>query len=404
MGSRLYGFAMSYFILKLTGSAFAFGVSLALTTIPMVLISPFAGVLSDRFNKKRTLIYSDLTSGAVMLLFLISVSIWPIKVAYIYLSVFLLAILETVIDINISASIPLLVDRDMLKRANSMDQSITSLCKILGSVLGGAVYLFVDIRFFILLNGISFILSALLECFLSFRKEEGPEEADLPISVLKSLEEGWSHIKSIRFLFLLSIFVIIFNFSYHMGFTVCFPYVATNILKLSSWQFGIASGALSMSALATALCFSIIPGKKAGNEAKYPTGAIYGLAATLFFLGIVASPMLNGLGKNLSFLFLISISLVIGVFIVMINVPTTVLIQELADPKYLGRVMGLINCFACMAVPIAMLTSGYLIDKIPAYFLTSSGSLLLVLAGLKLSSLQGAFKKKNVIMTMQNEQ
>ena len=402
LGSKLYGFAMSYYILKLTGSGLAFGLSVAFTALPSAAMAPFAGVIADRFNKKKILINADIASGVIMLVFFTYTHLVPIKVPYIYLSIFLLAVLGSLYETNLSASIPALVGQNLLKKANSLDQSVSSLCNILSPVLGGVIFAMVDIRLFILINGISFWFSAICQSFLKFKHQEDSGKKDSAVPVINALLEGWNYIRSIRFLNLLFVFAIISNFTYHVGFTVCFPYIATSIIGLNSWQFGIARGALSIGSLVTAMIVSLKSGKAEEGEAKYPVVAICGLAITLLFLGAAGLPVLDVPENNLPFLMLFAISFTVGIFIVLVNIPITILIQRVSEEQYLGRVMGLINCSANLAIPAAMLIAGYLVDTIPAFILPIAGGLLLLLAGLRLSSVQSAAGNKNAVEMMED--
>ena len=52
-GSAIYAFAIGLYVLKITGSSLSFATTLAFGVIPVILLSPFAGVIVDRFNRKK---------------------------------------------------------------------------------------------------------------------------------------------------------------------------------------------------------------------------------------------------------------------------------------------------------------------------------------------------------------
>lgn len=74
-GTRIYNFAISYYILQTTGSALAFSISMAVGTIPRILISPFAGAIVDELDRKKIVIFMDLGRCiTLMALYFITIS------------------------------------------------------------------------------------------------------------------------------------------------------------------------------------------------------------------------------------------------------------------------------------------------------------------------------------------
>ena len=72
-GSSIQRFALSLYLLDLTGSASLFASILAISMIPIVLISPIAGILADRGDKKKLMFFLDVASGILLLGYLIIV-------------------------------------------------------------------------------------------------------------------------------------------------------------------------------------------------------------------------------------------------------------------------------------------------------------------------------------------
>ncbi|MHB8129637.1 MAG: MFS transporter, partial [Mobilitalea sp.] len=116
LGTYLYSFALSLYILKVTGSGTSFAFSILIGTLPRILLSPVAGSLTDRINKKKMIVVLDFLSGAVVLTLLVSCILYGIKVPFIYLSTFILAVISTFFNTCFSAAIPRLVsDRKLIK-------------------------------------------------------------------------------------------------------------------------------------------------------------------------------------------------------------------------------------------------------------------------------------------------
>src|SRR6056297_1989239 len=68
MGSGIQQVAIPLFILDLTGSGTAMGTFVLITNLPRLIFGPFAGVLGDRFDRKKIMVYMDFARGAIILL------------------------------------------------------------------------------------------------------------------------------------------------------------------------------------------------------------------------------------------------------------------------------------------------------------------------------------------------
>jgi len=66
-GSLLFSFSLSFYILTVTGSGLSFTISLAIQFLPEIIISPFAGIFIDNFNKKIILILTDFLNALVVI-------------------------------------------------------------------------------------------------------------------------------------------------------------------------------------------------------------------------------------------------------------------------------------------------------------------------------------------------
>ena len=168
LGSKLYGFAMSFYVLKLTGSAQSFAISLLLTTLPSIILSPFVGVIVDRFKKKSIVVLADFVSGALMLGFYIGTRTSELSLPMIYFATFALSVMAVFLGTAFRASYPNIVSKGHLTKLNAYTQGLDSMLSIVAPILGGVVYGLLDAKMFMLINGISFLLSSFSELFINF--------------------------------------------------------------------------------------------------------------------------------------------------------------------------------------------------------------------------------------------
>ncbi len=157
-GSSIYGFAMSLYILKVTGSAQSFATMLIVTTLPRVILSPFVGNLADRVSKKAMVVGSDFLSGMAMFVLYLSIIRSELLIYQIYIAGIVLSVLYTFLGTAFSSSAATIVQKENVLKMNSWNQTASSIIQVLAPMIGGAVFALVDIRLFILVNSISFFL------------------------------------------------------------------------------------------------------------------------------------------------------------------------------------------------------------------------------------------------------
>ncbi|MBL2323067.1 MFS transporter, partial [Klebsiella pneumoniae] len=86
-----------------------------------------------------------------------------------YTTTFLMTVFTTFFGIGLEAAKPNIVSKERLMSLNSISKIIDSISLILGPMLGGIVFAVFDMKTFIIINGISFILSAISILFINFK-------------------------------------------------------------------------------------------------------------------------------------------------------------------------------------------------------------------------------------------
>jgi MFS family permease len=379
-GTHIYNFAISLYVLKTTGSGTSFALAMFFGMIPRVVFSPFVGVISDKINRKKMVVIMDFLSGIVIISLFILATIDSLKIPYIYAASFLLSTCNTFFDIPFMASIPNIVDDKNLMRLNSLNQSITSISAIGGPFLGGIIYAFVNIKLFLIMNGVSFIVSGITEIFIDFNlnKSEGNENSDLnkESNFITQFIEGFRFLKSQTSIFILFLFCIFLNFLVSLGMHVPYPYIINEVIKLDSKQFGVLEAVVPAGMLLASLVFAVLPeGKK---KYKKIIVGISVISLCMIFIGIPVIPKLMIYSKLKYIIYYIFILFIIGVSIVTINIPVEVTMQRLVPDELRGRVWGLIGTMTGASIPLAMILSGILVDCIPVYLIPICTGILLI--------------------------
>ncbi len=381
LGNYIYSFAMGLYVLRVTGSAMGFAVTLIFGTLPRVILAPVAGALADRLDRKKMVVGMDLVSGLVMLLLYGISSAYGLQVSFIYGAAALLAMANTFLNVALDAAIPNLVTDRHLVRINSFNQSVVSLTQVAAPFIGGLIFGIIDIRLFVLINGIAFILSAISEIFIDFQLTAPPaaESVDKP-KLLAEMLAGYAFLRQDNLLFTLGLFFVFLNFCVGLG-GVSLPYIINNVVGMDATLFGILNGLLPAGILLGSLLISALP----EFRRRYPVilVSLLVMALALAISGLPAVPRLLAFGETPIFIFYFILLLFIGFSNPFINIPVFVLMQRQVPDNFRGRFFGLIQTM-CMAItPVAYLLAGSFLEKLPAWSVPlGAGLSMLAVVGL----------------------
>lgn len=367
-GTRIYNFAIAYYLLKTTGSAVAFSISLAIGTIPRIFISPFAGAIVDAVERKKVTVFMDLGRFLVLLLLYAAAAASGMKVMYIYITILFLSTMDIFFDIALGSSIPNIVHKRNIIKVNSIKQTMSSIGSILSPSLGGIIIAFMDIKYFILINGISFLISGISQYFVDYKLEasdmSAARERLTPKLILKNTAESFLYIKAQAFIIIITAYSMVGNFLIYLGFVIPMPYIVLKCLNMNSAQYGIIQGAISIGAIITSFFMTIFPSPK--KKYKLFTCASLIFCIPFIMLGIAA---IMPMSKNVIFYYMVMVSFLYGMGTVMINIPTSAVQQEKIDNSMLGRVLGFQGTFGGIITPVSMLLAGNLSGKLQPYVL-----------------------------------
>lgn len=381
-GTFIYSFAIGLYVLKLTGSGLSFATTLAFSTLPMVIINPIAGVLADRLNRKALVVLMDLFNGALLIgLYFIS-TLYGLSLIMIYISTFIMTSFMTVLDISFEASKPNIVSDNNLMSVNSISKIIDSLSTILGPMIGGMLFAVVDIKLFIIVNGISFLASGISEMFIDFKLNYRKEldEDNKEINFIKDVKHGFEYMMGKHEIVNMFLILISLNFSIGLAITVPLPVIINNVLKLGPKYLGIIQGSFPIG-----LIIGSIFVKKISKCLSYKKLLIlmnFILVISIIFIGLPILPFKFITNRTALLIYYSLIMWITGIAIALIDIPLLSILQKNIDDEYRGRVLSLCLSVVKIISPIVFILSGFLIKFIPIYLLQLSASLVLFISNI----------------------
>ena len=351
LGNWVNSIALYALILQLTGSGMAMAAAMMAKLLPMVIISPFAGVVIDRMDRRTVLIASDILRCFTVLGFLIVESREDLWLVY-ALTLFEVA-LTGFFEPARSAILPSIVKKNHLVTANAISGATWSIMLTLGAALGGFVVSLFGVKVAFILDALTYLLSAWFIIKISYpnTKSEEPIKKNNS-SGIKGLLEGGRYL--ISHPIVLALALLKSGMAIKGGIMTLIPLFA-NRLWSDPAAVSVAVGIMFSSRGIGSAIGPILIRKWLGESPKILQGSI--LAA--FFLGSLAL-LAFSVSKNL---WLTSLCIGLsGMFGSIVWVFSTALIHLEADRQFLGRIFGIEMALLTLIMGISNGVVGVAID------------------------------------------
>jgi len=374
-GSGLFAFVAGLIVLKETGSGLQFSLVLLAGMLPRVLFSPVAGAFADRFDRKKIIVSMEIASSVLLFLTMMLSTLFTFHYYHFMIVSGLLTLFSTFLSVTLTSSIPSLFEQDDLQKANSLMQSVGSVSGISSPLVAGFLYALMPFHFFVILPATLFLLAAFLDSRLLFLERAVEKKEDT--SMVSEIKEGFQYLLNQRTLWTLTQLALVLNF-FFIALEVLFPIIALERLDLSSVQFGFIESIFAVGVLMALILFSTPLVND--NRPRATTRMSTSQSATPFT--VAALPLTVPFPSDLWIVvFYVTLFLTFGFIILRVNIPIQIYMQTETDPRYLGRVMGVIESMALGIAPLGTVLFGFLSDYVPLQwlFLFSSVSMLVAI-------------------------
>ena len=366
-GDSIDGIAIAWLMYEITHSAALMALILGLNYLPTILLQPFTGAMVEHLSKKRVMVLFDIARGLVVAATAVVYVTGHLTPAILTGMMLLISSLEAFRSPAGSAIVPLLLKPELYKVGSALNQTASRVTELIGLALAGGVVALFGCQGALLIDGVTFFLSALIIGFIRV-KEELPEEKLSLKSTAKSFLEGLSLLRTCRVLVVLLFIGALMNFLFVPLNAYAAPFIA-DYLK---------GGAETLSLLNIVLVLSLGLGsfvapkikKISGKKQLILFGIIEGVSLCAFALGGYLAP------KLLQYSVVLFSCLLMGFGAGIINVVYNAAFLRLIPQDFMARLSGIstalivcsmpIGSFICsalaavMPVPVAILASGVL--------------------------------------------
>jgi len=351
MATNMTQFALTIWVFELTGSVTALGLVQVFFITPFLLISPIAGVMVDRYNRKLMMMVSDLTAGLATVAILVLQAMGMLEVWHLYVAAIFQGLGNTFQWPAYSAAISTMLDKKQYGRANGMMSLIEAGPGVVAPLLAGALLPIVKFTGILLIDVATFILAVILLLLVYIPQPQRTQEGEQAQgNVWKEALYGFQYIFARPGLVgLLTIFLVGNLFS-GIQLTLLPPMILSRTGN-DSIILGSVQSAGALGAVIGGVLMSIWGGFK-----RRVHGVLLGwvlASLPLIFLGI---------GTDLSVW--IPAMLMGTLFFPLINSSSQAIWQAKVAPDLQGRVFSSRRLIAWVTMPITPIIAGLLADYV----------------------------------------
>lgn len=378
-GTMMQSFALSLYVLQRTGSATLFASVLVAAAIPRIVLTPFAGVLADRFSRKKMIVIMDLLSAlSVFVLIVVFQLTGELSMVWVYVLTISLTTINVFFTPAMGAIIPDIVEQEQLAEANSIREMGNAIVMFASPLIAGLLFGALGLMVLMILNAVSFLLSAISEMFIDAGEESIQRKED-QISFFSSFKQGLTFIKGLPEFIIMMGIAVLANFSIGPIFSVALPVVLLKDFGVSEELYGTFLSLITIGMLVGPMFAA-----KIIKRHHYSKLVWIIISSNAIVCGIIALLTRTDLFSNVLINVGIMVVLIniLMVTIIWVNLAITTARQILVPGHMMGRVGAVLMTFSLIATPLGQALMGSLLDWADTSFIIGMYSVLLLASGI----------------------
>jgi len=365
IGTWMTQVASSWLVYRLTNSALLLGMVSFSGQIPALLLTPFAGVWVDRWDRRTVLKVTQVLAMLESLALAVMVFSGHENIWYILaLTMFQGAVNAFDIPARQTFVVEMIEDRADLPNAIALNSSMMNGARLVGPSIAGAIIAVAGEGYCFLIDGISYI-AVIASLMLMVTK---PGEEKIHENLFSSLKAGWQYVigyDPIRSILALIAFISLVGLPY----TVLLPVFASEILHGGPNTFGFLTGATGLGAFISAILLAM-------------RKSIVGLGKRMAITSLTFGAALIAFAFSQVFWLSMVLMLLVGFSMMQVIASGNTILQTIVDDDKRGRVMSFYTLAFIGAAPIGSLLAGALANQVGAVPAVIVCGLLCIIASL----------------------
>lgn len=361
-GSILYSIAIGYWVYETTGSTALMGVISSITLFTMVFIGPITGAMTDRMHRRNVLVITDIVRGVIFLLVGYMALKSELNVTMVVIVALVSGVCGAFFSPAASSLFPDLLPNDEVVRGQSIASGTDSLIRLAGSAASGSLIVMFKVPVLILLNGMTYFLSAFSELFITPITTKNQDTKINVKTIMSDMKAGAIFAFTSAGLSTMMIAVLIINLLASGFNTLMVAYVLSQGMDMI--QYGMIAGATSFGGLVGMMIISLI---KIKDEKRYLVSMSTFIMSSVF---IVVALILGNYYQLIFFFFIAQLTNAIG------NALFNAAFILYTPQEKRGILVGFISSAAIFGSATSALIYGFLGEFIPLRLLGIFGNIL----------------------------
>ena len=353
-GSMLVQFALVWWLTKETGSATILATATAFAILPEIFISPFAGAVVDRFNRKKLIILSDASIAMAIVILAVLFYFDLVEVWHIYLIMFLRAVGGAFHYPAEQSSISLMVPEKHLAKIAGLNQALKGAINIIAPPLGALLLETVNVQGALLVDIITAAFAIIMLFFIKIPQPKKPKDQELVTfnSLLADIKAGFLYILRWKGLVALLGLAMIIKIALSPAFSL-FPLLVNKHFLGNAAQFGLVESFSGIGVVLGGILLSLWGGFKK---------KIHSIWLGIVLMGI--SFLWIGILQPDQFRILLPATLMLGFMIPIVDGPFMAILQSKVAPDFQGRVFTMAGSLLWLTTPIGLWIAGPIADRL----------------------------------------
>lgn len=369
LGSGMTSYALVLWLYLRSGSALGTALLSVCSYAPYVIMSIFAGVLSDRWNKKRTMLVCDLLAALSTVAVFLLIKTDVLNVWHLYILNALNGLMNTVQQPASEVAATLLIPKDYYQKTGGLRSFSQSLNSILIPVLATALFAFGGIDTVIVIDLITFAVAFLTLLFF-IKIPESKAQRQKPEKLLTAARYGLLWLRNNPLILTLIFYLACINLVASVHDAVL-PAMILSISNGGETVLGIVNTSVGIATLLGSVLVTVLPAPK--NRVRVVSlTLLISMSSENFLLAFGRSPIVWCVGAVLGWL-----------VIPIMNANLDVIFRSTIPVDMQGRVYSCRNTLQFFTIPVGFLTGGLLVDRVfePLMSAQPTSSLLVSLFG-----------------------
>ena len=378
LGSSLTGYALTLWLYEQTGSALSTAALTICSYAPYVLMSIFAGALTDRFDKKKLMLLCDSFAAVCTVVTLVLYRAGMLAVWHLYLLNVLSGLMNTVQQPASSVAMTLIIPPEDYQKTSGLRSLSRSLISIMNPLIATALYSFAGLELVIAVDLGSFVIAFLALLLLVRIPRQTNQSSE---SVLKLAKGGLVFLKRNPMILTLILFMSGINLIASAVDATLPGYVLPNP-RGGTQVLGYVTSCSGVAMIFGSLLVSVLPKPKNRVRVVYLT-MLFSMGTANFLFAFSRSPWVWYAGQ------------IVGWILVPVMDANLDVVMRTAIPVELqGRVYACRNTFQFFTIPIGLFLGGFLVDQVCEPIMAAHG------ASPVLAALFGSGKGSGAAMVM----